>query len=262
MDFDDIRQAIVNGAARRDVARWARHVLHTVATGRTPITPVLHPQGFVCVPVQRTGDRGVCVHVWSDRLRRAPLTTSPIHSHSWNLTSYVLYGAVHNHLVAVTEVGRDATHRLLEIHNNPHGDHLRRTGRLVRCEISSTELCTSGGMYTLPAGVFHTTATEVETATVALGDGAQGRPQYALGEVDTADHHVIRQRCDPAETATLAGIVAEHLYERGPGVSRQAVADPVRPRVHFPGFAGQDVPAHGERGPGTAQEDPCHSGRS
>jgi len=211
MDFDDIRRAIVNGTARRDVTSWTRHVLHAVAAGRAPITPVRHPQGFTCVPVQRSGNRGVCVHVWSNRLPRAPLTTSPIHSHSWDLMSYVLYGTVYNHLVAVTDVENNATHRLFEIHNSSQGDQLRRTGRLVRYEVSATELWAGGSMYNLPAGVFHTTGTDAETATVALGSGAPHRPQYALAGVDAANHRVTRLCCDPAETATLAGIVAENL---------------------------------------------------
>ncbi|MGH3828479.1 MAG: hypothetical protein ACRDQX_15110, partial [Pseudonocardiaceae bacterium] len=90
--YDNFHRAMRNGTAGRDIPQWASEVLGAVAQNRTSVAGVRHPLGFVCFPLERTGDAGVCVHVWSDSLARANLTTSTIHAHSWDLISYVLYG--------------------------------------------------------------------------------------------------------------------------------------------------------------------------
>ena len=170
-----------------------------------------HPLGFVCIPVDRTGDQGVCVHVWSDSLPSARPTTSTMHAHSWDLISYVLYGSVGNELLNVTDAPDNSAYRVFEVRSGGDVDEVRETPRLVRCEISAAELNRQGDTYTLPAGVFHTTAVHGEAATVALGSGRPGTMDLSLGGIDTRTHQVERQRCGRDETASAARVVTERL---------------------------------------------------
>jgi hypothetical protein len=209
--FDVLLRAMRDGTAGGTVPRWTADALDAIVAGRLPARAVRHPLGFVCLPVERTGDRGVCVHVWSAHLPAARPSTSEMHAHSWDLTSYVLYGTVHNRILAVSEAAEGATNRLFEVASAGDADEIRDTHRLVRYCAESTTAHRGGDTYTLPAGVFHTTMVHGEAATVALGSGRPGAADLSLGGLDTPAHRVLRQRCDPAETRHVARVVAQRL---------------------------------------------------
>jgi hypothetical protein len=211
MDYGSFHRAILGGMAGQAAPRWAFGVLGEIARGRRNVAAMRHPLGFVCIPVDRTGDQGVCVHVWSDSLPSARPTTSTMHAHSWDLISHVLYGSVRNELIDVTDAPDDPAYRVFEVRSGGDVDELRETPRLVRCEISAAELNRQGDTYTLPAGVFHATAVQGEAATVALGSARPGTMDLSLGGVDTRTHRVGRQRCGRDETASAARVVTERL---------------------------------------------------
>ncbi|MDQ3154635.1 MAG: hypothetical protein M3R63_23890 [Actinomycetota bacterium] len=211
MNHTGFHRAILGGAAGQDAPRWAFDVLGEIARGSRSVVAMRHPLGFVCIPVDRTGDQGVCVHVWSDSLPSARPTTSTMHAHSWDLISHVLYGSVRNELIDVTDAPDDPAYRVFEIRSGGDVDEVRETPRLVRCEISAAELNRQGDTYTLRAGVFHATAVQGEAATVALGSGRPGTMDLSLGGIDTRTHRVGRQRCDRDETAAAARVVTERL---------------------------------------------------
>jgi hypothetical protein len=209
--YETIYRAVTSGAAERAVPPWTLDVLGEVAQGRGGIRAVRHPLGFLCLPLERTGERGICVHVWSDRLTHAEPTTSATHAHSWDLVSYVLYGTLRNELIAVTDEPRAPTHRVCEIGSDAEGDEIRQTPRLVRRETRASEVHHQGDVYALPAGVFHETVPEGETATIALGSGRPGAVDLSLGAVHTETHRIRRELCDRDETASVAGMVVERL---------------------------------------------------
>ncbi|MFC7643366.1 hypothetical protein ACFQX6_22935 [Streptosporangium lutulentum] len=127
---------MINGTARGSLPGWAGQVLRAIGSGDSPITAVRHPLGFLCLPLERTEEYGVCVHVWSGALPHASSTTSQIHCHSWDLLSHVLYGRVENVRTDVSDSDTTsaATHRIFEVVSEPDGDHIRPTSRTVRCE--------------------------------------------------------------------------------------------------------------------------------
>jgi hypothetical protein len=145
-----------------------------------------------------------------------------MHAHSWDLTSYVLYGQLRNELVDVRELtdradSAEATaHRVFEVHTGQEADEIRRTPRLVRGRAHATDRHQRGEVYALPAGVFHQTVVERETATIALGSHRPGGVDLALGDVETATHRVSRFHCDRDETARVARMVVERLAESLP----------------------------------------------
>ncbi|MGH3803632.1 MAG: hypothetical protein ACRDTD_26585 [Pseudonocardiaceae bacterium] len=210
-NYDSFRRTMRDGTAGRAVPRWASVVLDEVAQNRTNVAGVRHPLGFVCLPVERTGEAGVCVHVWSDSFPRASPTTSVMHAHSWDLISYVLYGSVRNEIIDVTDSPDEAEYRVFEIRSGGDVDEVRETPRLVRCEIRSAELNHQGDIYSLAAGIFHTTVVRGEAATVALGSSRPGTMDLSLGGFDRKTHRVRRQRCDRDETAHAARLVIERL---------------------------------------------------
>lgn len=230
------------GSAARAVAEWAADMLAAVLDGRLPVAAVSHPLGFSCLPVERAGRDGVCVHVWSPRLPRTLPTTSAIHAHCWQLTSVVLFGQLENRLLTVADVpraggGADAApagtgllpsaYRVLEVRSHGDVDELRPTPRLVRCLPGQRQVMTGGDVYSVPAGAFH--ATDVppgtETATVVLGRMVPGIADWSLGLPDTDGHRVCRSRCDQAQTGAVARVVLDRLLARWP----TAVSAPARP---------------------------------
>ncbi|MGH3855585.1 MAG: hypothetical protein ACRDR6_19265 [Pseudonocardiaceae bacterium] len=216
--YDNFHRAMHNGTAGRNIPRWASDVLSAVAQNRTSVAGVRHPLGFVCLPLERTGATGVCVHVWSDSLARASPTTSTIHAHSWDLISYVLYGSVRNEVIDVIDVidaSEDAMYRVFEIRSGGDVDEVRETPQLVRCENRAAEVNHLGNIYSLAAGVFHTTVVQGEAATVALGN-SRGTRDLSLGGIDRKTHRVWRQRCDRDETAHAARVVTEQLARSAP----------------------------------------------
>ncbi|WP_433255864.1 hypothetical protein ACQPYK_15675 [Streptosporangium sp. CA-135522] len=205
MRYQDLYDEMTGGTARDSLPRWAGRVLTAIASGSRPITAVRHPLGFLCLPLERTEEYGVCVHIWSGALPRAASTTSQIHCHSWDLVSHVLYGRVENVRADVSDATSALTHRVFEVVSGADGDRIRPTPRTVRCAPGVSEVYGPGQTYTLPAGVFHASVIPGgETATIALGRGRPGGSDLSLGPPDLGTHLVPRYRCDARETARAA----------------------------------------------------------
>ncbi|MFF5204465.1 hypothetical protein [Streptosporangium sp. NPDC000396] len=204
---------MVNGTARDRLPGWAGQVLRAIGSGDSAVTGVRHPLGFLCLPLERTGEYGVCVHIWSGTLARAASTTSQIHCHSWDLVSHVLYGRVENVRADVSDATSAATHRVFEVVSEAGGDRIRPTPRTVRYSLGTSEVFGPGQTYTLPAGVFHASVVPSgeETATIALGRTRPGRSDLSLGPPGLSAHLVPRHRCDAWETVRAALHAAERL---------------------------------------------------
>ncbi|WP_219464341.1 hypothetical protein [Nonomuraea rhizosphaerae] len=202
--MNPVHEEFARGRARP----WALEAL-----SKGGLRAVRHPLGFVCLPLERDGGDGVCLHLWSGAFGPAASTTSGIHCHSWDLVSHVLYGQMRNVHVLVTDAGRDATHRVFEVVSSAGGDRITPTGRTVRHETGLVEVFGAGDTYTLAAGRFHSSVVPEggEAATIALGSGRPGSRDLSLGPLDTAGHHVFRQPLDDEETALAVRLMADHL---------------------------------------------------
>lgn len=202
--YDEVYAEVARGGGRE----WALS-----AIAESGVRGVRHPLGFVCLPLERDGADGVCIHVWSESLPPARSTTSEIHCHSWDLVSHVLYGRVRNVHAVVTDAGQDATHEVFEVVSGPGGDRISPTGRTVRQETGLVEEFGPGETYTLPSGRFHSSvvADGGEAATIALGRGRPGSRDLSLGPLGTGGHHVPRQELDAEETALAVRLIAAHL---------------------------------------------------
>jgi hypothetical protein len=214
MNYADIHADIIAGATSGATQTWAAAALAEIAAGRSDILAVSHPLGFICLPIVRQGDDGVCVHLWPlGPVGPPPVgpTTSPMHSHSWDLLSYVLFGEIHNETLQVDP--GDATHRVFEVRSRGDVDEIHATTRLVRPSTIEHDVHPPGAAYTLRAGDFHVTDVPAgrAAATVALGKTRPGAHDLSLGPLDGQTHFVRRLRCDQATTARAARTVADRL---------------------------------------------------
>jgi hypothetical protein len=211
-------------AAQAAITDWAIDAVGGVANGSRPLRAVRHPLGFTCLPVERDGRDGVCVHLWSPFIDRAVPTTSPVHAHCWELTSYALFGRLDNRVMEVGDAregfvswacladGR-GLYRVLDVRSRKEADELVPTVRFVHCWPGQRQAVRAGDVYSVPAGVFHATDVPAgtETATVALGRLVPGAPDCSLGPPEAGPHQVRRRLYDADQTAAIAGIIVGRL---------------------------------------------------
>ncbi|MFG3493589.1 hypothetical protein [Streptomyces sp. NPDC047928] len=179
--------------------------LEDIASGKRELPAVRHPLGFLCLPLVRAGADGVCVHLYGTARGpgRADPPVPPLHAHSWELRSHVLYGEVGNVRVRVRDDPADPTHRVFEVHSAPGGvDEIRPTARLVRGEPGRVRMSTAGETYALGAGEFHTTVVTPgrPAATVVLGRTVPGGRDLSLGPLDGPPRRTTRRLCGHEET--------------------------------------------------------------
>jgi hypothetical protein len=212
VNYETIQNAIRGDEAARTVPALCLPMLTEIADGKIPLRAVRHPLGFLCLPVQRKGRLGVCVHVWTTAVPQATSTTTAVHSHSWDLASFVLYGVVGNAFMHVVDDADAGTHRVFQVYSLGDADEMRATRRLVRCVEQDRQLVGVGSAYYLRAGNFHQSVlgADPEAATVVLGR-VSSAPDLSLGRPDIPTHRVARQRCGAQETAHAAQIVVEKL---------------------------------------------------
>ncbi|MEU4773629.1 hypothetical protein [Micromonospora sp. NPDC023644] len=216
MSYADLEREIDRGTRPELLRDWMLGVLDDVAEGQRPLLAVRHPLGFTCLPVSRTGADGICVHAWPAEPPIVQPTTSPVHSHSWDLLSHVLHGRVRNELIEVTEASADPAWRVYEVHSRGDVDEIAATDRLVTAATVTVETYCAGSSYALPAGGFHTSEVDPgqPAVTVVLGRAAPGFCDLSLGAVGGHRHRIRRDRCDVAETARMARQIAR-LVARG-----------------------------------------------
>lgn len=212
MDAEQISAALERGTAAQALPAWALSLVRDVASGARELRAIRHPLGFLCLPAQRLPGHGACVHLWTPAVR-PQLTTTGMHAHSWDLTSYVLYGTLRNLRIRVAEASGAATHQVFEVRSRGDVDELHATGRAVACLPAAEDVQAGGSVYGLPAGEFHATVAEAgqDVATVALSRDRPQAADLALGPLDGRSHTVARRRCGPGETARAARRIADRL---------------------------------------------------
>ncbi|SCL21375.1 hypothetical protein GA0074692_1159 [Micromonospora pallida] len=216
MSYADLEREIDRATRSERLRDWVLGVLDDVAEVRRSLLAVRHPLGFTCLPVNRTGPDGICVHAWPAEPPAVQPTTSTVHSHSWDLLSHVLHGRIRNELIEVTEAPADPAWRVYEVHSRDDVDEMVATDRLVTATTATVETHSAGNSYALRAGGFHTSEVDAgqPAVTVVLGRAAPGSCDLSLGAVDGRSHRISRDRCDVAETARMAREIAR-LVARG-----------------------------------------------
>ncbi|WP_143662776.1 hypothetical protein [Streptomyces sp. CB03238] len=170
-------------------------VLEEIASGKRDLPAVRHPLGFLCLPLLREGPDGVCVHLFGGDDRHTT-DVPPLHAHSWELRSHVLYGEVGNVRVRIRDDTDTPTHRVFEVRSGPDGvDEIRPTARLVRGQEGPVRRSPAGETYALGAGEFHTTVVTPgrSAATLVLGRSLPGGRDLSLGPLDGPPRRTVRR---------------------------------------------------------------------
>ncbi|GAB6899021.1 hypothetical protein [Kineosporia succinea] len=211
LTYAGLERAFLDGTATVAVPRVTHDALLDIESGRRPLAAVRHPLGFFCLPVLRDGDLGVCVHLWTSTVEAAVTTTSTIHCHSWQLSSFVLYGRVTHTLIDVID-DPGGEQRLFEVISAGGTDEVRPTPRRVRCRERSVHPTGRGETYRMDAGQFHSSlpGDEGEAATVVLGR-TRGTDDLTVGAAHGPGHVVRREACSPEETTALVRTALERL---------------------------------------------------
>ncbi len=215
MDYDKLEHALRDGSAPGDPREAVAGALDEIASGKRNLRAVQHPLGFLCLPLVRDGERGVCVHLFGSGTGAEPTAAPPVHAHSWELRSHVLYGRVANVPVRVREEASKPTHRVFEVHSDPTGvDELRPTERLVHSERGPEHTSSGGETYTLPAGEFHSTlvSRDEPAATLVLGLSLPGRSDLILGPLQGHGHSTVRRLCGAGHTQRTARAALRRVH--------------------------------------------------
>ncbi|MBI3687744.1 MAG: hypothetical protein HY241_10510 [Actinobacteria bacterium] len=211
--YSEIRRKMGSSDGGTAVRSWAADVLADVMVGRRPAVAVHHPLGFLCLPVDRSADGGVCIHLWSAEFAAVRLTTTAIHCHSWDLLSFVLLGQVRNEVFDVADEPVRPSWRVYEVRSSGDVDEIVATPQLVSGRSASVQDHRAGRAYELRAGDFHTTTVPGghEAATVVLARTRPGLADRSLGPVDGHTHRVRRQSCNAEVTVRAASTVLERI---------------------------------------------------
>lgn len=222
--YGKLSNSIAAGSAYPEVSTWAVDKLRKVVAGHSPLRAVSHPLGFVCLPLERSGQFGVCLHFWTPATPDgAGLTTSQIHAHSWELESCVLYGELWNQRFQVQDAVVAASGnlrapgnsvcRVVEVRSQDGTDELLPTERIVGYAPEQPTVVRTGESYSLPAEAFHVTWVDArsEVVTVALGKTVEGARNQSLGPLNSTAHTVRRQYMSVTETVTLAKSILDRL---------------------------------------------------
>lgn len=206
-------------ATARGARDLALAVLRAVCARTTAPPAVRHPLGFVCVPLHRGPDTGLCLHMWPPGAgERAAPTTSPMHAHSWDLLSWVVCGRLGNRIIAVRDEPDHPTHRLFRVVSGGGRDELRATGRLVACTPGAEEWTPAGRPYEIPAGAFHTTSSPEHrnAASIVLARTRPGAADLSLGRIGLETHRVDRSGSTAGETIDMARAVLDQMLAEPP----------------------------------------------
>jgi hypothetical protein len=218
-----VRALLGTPGRHEDLSVWVRGVLTEIRTGSRVPPAIKHPLGFICVQLYRGIGWGLCMHIWRSPETSAALTTSPVHSHSWDLSSQVICGWLENIEIRVMDGSPIPTHRVLEITSANGCDFIRPTRRLVSYANNASAYIGAGGNYSLPAGMFHVSRPSAAglTVTVLLAEDRYKSPELALGRLDSSGHAIRRRACPASDLRSIAGITLRDLNARSHGGTGQ-----------------------------------------
>jgi hypothetical protein len=206
--LDELVGLVEDGTDGPALSAATGRLLDGIAGGRLPVPGLRHPLGFLYLPLHRASDLTLRLHIWDPDLPPATLTTSPYHSHAWNLTSYVYCGQLENVLMRVRQVAEPPGYRVFEITGDGGIDALRPTGTLAAAEVATVQRVVAGEVYRIPAGVYHATGVDGRrTATVAVVRRRDALPERALGPIALGAHRVRREPV-PADVVMRAAAAA------------------------------------------------------
>ncbi len=209
-NLTQMRCLIESGRPTTALRRHVVDLIDEIAAGKCAFRALLHPLGFVYVPLLRGPDWTLRLHIWDT----ARVPASPIfHAHTWDLTSYVLHGGLENQLVHADTGVSDPAQRIYRVVGHGDVDEFIWTDKTVRAEVESSEQVFTDQIYRMTSGSYHTTINPAgsDLVTVALAERVPGTEEQVLGPLDGSSHSYIRLPCPADLLQSHAACVLEKL---------------------------------------------------
>lgn len=163
---------------------------------RRTCTPLWHPLGFVsCVIKDDANEATVRVHYWPKGERRVKNPDWPIHTHTYDLSSFILAGRIRDLQYRVRS-GEALT--VYEVSYYCGGSEIVKTDAQLDLDIVVDARRVAGEQYHVPRGIFHQTHVPVSETAVTLvaltGFGSEA--PRVLGAPDQARYPYDRRAFD------------------------------------------------------------------
>ena len=145
-----------------------------------------HPLGFVRVNAQDMGDVRLRLHIWPRRNRVLQDPLWPVHTHAFELKSYIICGTVTNHGYKSVITRAGATNRLYRVIYARDYSLLEKEESRIRCEVVGKMSYNPGDTYAVPQNTLHTTVVPEETlaATLVTVSNRVDKPPLVVGDID------------------------------------------------------------------------------
>lgn len=114
--------------------------------------PQWHPLGFVSCIIKEESDHIVRMHYWPPGERRTKNPDWPIHTHSYDLSSYIIHGIVRDIQYSVATPGDNT---IYSVRYFKGGSEITKTQAKAKVNIVTEQERHAGQQYEVSAGVFH-----------------------------------------------------------------------------------------------------------
>ncbi|MBB4821847.1 hypothetical protein HNP29_005260 [Pseudomonas alcaligenes] len=130
------------------------------------IQPLWHPLGFAsCVIRESPGEPTLRVHYWPPNDRRTKNPDWPVHTHSYALSSLVLYGSVEDIQFDMVDGEEYSIYRVLYFSGDSEICSTGRKTNILKC---ISEVRAEGEQYRVECGVFHQSLVKFSESAVTF----------------------------------------------------------------------------------------------
>lgn len=169
-----------------------------------------HPLGFVHAALNDSEDMALRFHIWKPGFRQVQQPSWLIHTHTFELTSLILFGELSNSVYRWNDNSNTGTgdKQIYEAHYQNGLSQISRTDRTGSIHLEDSIEATKGSQYTVPLRQFHETTVAIDTfaATIAVAKKYGGNP-LIVGDI-TGDKILLI-----SESGAI-GLFARFTYQR------------------------------------------------
>lgn len=181
---------------RTEASEFIPYLVSHLTDLRRSCIPLWHPLGFVsCVIKDHENEVTVRVHYWPNGERRVKNPDWPIHTHAYDLSSFILAGRIQDLQYRVRS-GEAFT--VYEVGYYSGGSEIVKTDTQLDLEVVVDARRVAGEQYQVPRGTFHQTQVPVSESAVTLvaltGFGSEA--PRVLGAPDQVRYPYDRQPFD------------------------------------------------------------------
>lgn len=132
---------------------------------RSTCSPLWHPLGFVSCIIKEEKDYVIRVHYWPNGERRVKNPDWPIHTHSYNLSSYVINGGVQDLQYKKNVTGE---HIIYSVRYFEGGSEIIQTENTMGIDVLVDEVRCAGEQYNVALDTFHQSVVPFDRSAVTI----------------------------------------------------------------------------------------------